>query len=118
MGAAIFAGPRHLRRDLYEDLVGERFAVRTGGVDSISLRLLEVGDYGGGTRALRHVAGRPDAFTLLFRGPHTPRLESASHRLFHPRLGAFQLLLTPSGGQDYFAVVNRIRNTRVLRGAP
>jgi hypothetical protein len=118
VAASALSGPRHLRREVYEGLVGQRFGVLTPGAGGRKLRLLEVGDYGGRAPALRHLAGRPDAFTLLFHGPESPRLASEVHRLSHPRLGRFELLLTPSGtvrgGQDYSVVVNRIRDTRVL----
>jgi hypothetical protein len=109
-GVAVAAGARpwsasaavtdpHLRRSSYAGLVGTTFSVDGGP----SLELTAVSDLG------RRLARRDDAFTLIFSGP-ADAVASGIHTLRHPRLGRFELFVSPvdreSGGR-YQVVVDR-----------
>lgn len=108
--SAILGGtPRHLRRSSFTPLVGDRFTIADGVRRPVGVRLVEVRDLS----KRRALVGHDEAFALLFHGPGGPRLEQGVHRLRHPALGRFDLLVTPSGtgrrGQDYETVINRAR---------
>jgi hypothetical protein len=109
-------GARHLSRSSYAGLVGERFAVGRDGHGPVRIRLVEIRDLRSNFRGTRPANGRDDAFGLRFHGPRAPRIEQAVHRLHHPSLGSFELLLAPSGtgrrGQDYEAIINSARDGR------
>ena len=53
-----------------------------------------------------------DSFSLLFRGRRTSGVESGVYRIEHPRMGSFELFLSPVGrgvkGLNLEAVINRI----------
>lgn len=97
--------PSHLRRSSYHSLVGQRFRVEGS---STRLRLVAVKDL---TRRQR---GSENSFSLTFQAPRRARLlRNQVPTLHHPRLGSFQLLLSPGmasgSGQPYVAVINRTR---------
>ncbi len=53
-----------------------------------------------------------ESFSLLFRGHRTTGVDAGSYRLEHPRMGSFELFLSPVGrgvkGLNLEAVINRI----------
>jgi hypothetical protein len=103
--AAAAASAGHLRRSSYSGLVGQSF-----GVDSIELRLVSVSDVAG-AKSSKSLAGSEDAFVLTFSGPRSAPLEGRTHRFRHPRLGTFELFVSPVGlprdDRRYEAVIDR-----------
>jgi Domain of unknown function (DUF6916) len=101
--SAVVADPGYLRRSTYTDLVGQDFALGWWGSDS-SLQLASVSD-------LPHLKGRDDAFSLIFLGEAATPPEGAEVALSHPKIGRFELFVTPvnrpGGPQQYEAIVNR-----------
>jgi hypothetical protein len=84
----------------FEPLVGEPFALETGG-DSLALVL----DTATG---LRERPGSRDPFSLVFRGPPEPLLPQAIYALDHATLGRLEIFIVPIGrdatGVSYEAI--------------
>jgi hypothetical protein len=95
--------------------VGSRFTLRFGApgglpatlepAEPFALELVEV------VAASGQAPGRPRrTFSLIFRGPHRPRLPQSIYRLELAALGALDLFLVPVGpdpqGMCYEAVFN------------
>ena len=103
--ASAAASVNHLKRSTYTPLVGQSFAPA-----SVELSLVSVSDVAGAKHA-KALAGSEDAFVLTFSGPASSPLESGIQRLRHPRIGEFEMFLSPVGqpGRDrrYEAVVDR-----------
>ncbi|HWZ45518.1 MAG TPA: hypothetical protein VNW97_18735 [Candidatus Saccharimonadales bacterium] len=82
-----------------------KFLVPLQGMEPVALELVEVNE--------RNSAPKIELFSLLFRGPHTPRLDQMIHALEHEKLGRFELFLTAiTGDHDsvtYEAVFHRFR---------
>ena len=99
------SAPSHLRRSSYLLLTDRRFSVRRVGAPALRLRLVAVEDLPG-ERRVRGTA--EDAFALRFRAAHGAALPQGTHRLHHPVLGSFDLMLVPGrGGRYHRAVVDR-----------
>jgi hypothetical protein len=100
--ASAAAAPGHLKRSAYAGLTGGTF--RAGGAE---LKLLSVTDLA----ARPALAGSEDAFALAFAGPIGAPLESGIQTFSHPRLGSFDLFVTPvdrpDGDRRYEVVVDR-----------
>jgi uncharacterized protein DUF6916 len=94
-------GAAHLRRATYAPLVGTDFRVHVPARRTLRVKLVEA----------RKLRGPGEAFSLLFRGRRAD-VEGGIYRIDHPRLGAFELFVSPVGrgvkGLDLEAVVNRI----------
>ena len=62
------------------------------------------------------LSARQEAFSLVFRGPVTPRLPQKIYRLEHEKLGTFSIFLTAiegdADGISYEAVFNRVRKNK------
>jgi hypothetical protein len=101
--SAVVADPSYLRRSTYTDLVGQDFAMGWWGSSS-SLALASVSD-------LPHLKGRDDAFSLIFVGATATPPGGGEVALSHPKVGRFELFVTPveqaSDPQQYEAIVNR-----------
>ena len=95
-----------LNAQVFREHLHTRFKVHLGTPDTLVLELKEVND--------RSTSPQIEAFSVLFRGPATPRLEQRIHSLQHDQLGEFQLFLTAvSGDQEginYESVFNRLRD--------
>jgi hypothetical protein len=114
---AVGQDPAYLRRSSYGSLVGQGFKV-TWWVGSATLTLDGVADIG-----TPDMAGRDDAFALEFSGAQLAPLQNGTTVSFsHPKLGAFQLFVTPvdrtDGSQHYEAVVNRSVGVTRVNPAP
>ena len=95
-----------LRREDFVGFLNQAFPVRleTGSVEFELVEAKSLAPGGGGP-------GRPEPFTLLFRGPAEPALPQAIRRLEHPTLGDLDVFLVPvgrdgSGGVLYEAIFN------------
>jgi hypothetical protein len=112
--AAAEAAASHLRRSSWSRLLGRRFAVGT-----VELKLLSVTNVAGAA-VNASLAGSDDAFVLSFSGPLTPVLRAGTYTLQNPRLGRFELFVSPVGrpGKDqrYEAVIDR--SVRVPKSPP
>ena len=93
LNAKIFTGQLHTR-----------FKVHVGNPGPVELELTEVNE--------RTTSPKVELFSLIFRGPVTPRLVQRIHPLEHDSLGKFELFLTPVGldenGTLYEAVFHRL----------
>lgn len=110
-------GSSFLRTSTFAPLLGERFTLRgdTGG--RVPARLVEIRNLRRGAQRGTVRGHAEEAFALRFHAPRSaPRIGQGVHRLHHPALGTFSLLVTPSGtgrrGQDYEAVINRLHPSR------
>ena len=94
-------GSAYLRRASYAPLVGTDFRVHVPGRRTLRVKLVEA----------RRLRGPGEAFSLLFRGRRAD-ITGGIYRIDHPRLGAFDLFVSPVGrcvkGLELEAVVNRI----------
>jgi len=73
----------------------------------LSVKLVDVTE-------LRAATPRGEAFSLLFRGNHSPALGQNTYVIDHVKLGRFSFLLVPVRTRDksarcYEAVINRLR---------
>jgi len=95
----------HLLRSSYEGLVGQSFKA-----GSVVLRLVSVSDVAGAQHA-KWLAGSENAFVLTFGGPLSTPLKAGTHRFSHPKLGTFELFVSPvglpRGDRRYEAVIDR-----------
>ncbi len=95
-------GPAYLHRGSYAPLVGSEFTLHRPGARTLRMKLVETN--------VRPGVG--DSFSLLFRGRRTSGVESGIFRIEHPRMGSFELFLSPVGrgvkGLNLEAVINRI----------
>jgi uncharacterized protein DUF6916 len=101
---AVVADPAHLRRSSYAGRLGEGFAIDFWG-STQALTLVAVEDIGAGD-----LAGRDDAFSLIFTGDPALVLGDAATPLRNSRLGRFQLFVArvdPARDGHFQAVVNR-----------
>jgi hypothetical protein len=82
-----------------------KFLVPQKGTGPLVLELVEVIE--------RSSAPNIELFSLMFRGPQSPRLVQQIHGLEHEKLGKFDLFLTAISGDHesitYEAVFNRFR---------
>jgi hypothetical protein len=94
-------GSAYLRRASYAPLVGTDFRMQVPGRRTLRVKLVEA----------RRLRGPGEAFSLLFRGRRAD-IPGGIYRIDHPRLGAFDLFVSPVGrgvkGLELEAVVNRI----------
>jgi hypothetical protein len=94
-------GPAYLHRASYALLVGTDFRMHVPGKHALKVKLVEA----------RELRSPGEAFSLLFRSARAD-FEGGVYRIDHPRLGAFELFVSPVGrgvkGLDLEAVVNRI----------
>lgn len=85
-----------------------KFLVQMKGMEPLALELVEVTE--------RTSAPKIELFSLLFRGPHSPRLVQQIHGLEHEKLGKFDLFLTAIAGDQesttYEAVFHRFRKNQ------
>jgi hypothetical protein len=104
-------GPRldELTLEDFSPAVGDTFRMRgseAGQAEEVELELAEATSLG--SRAGQ--PGRPETFSLLFRGPAELRAPQGIYRLEHERLGAMDVFLVPLGpdetGTRYEAVFN------------
>jgi hypothetical protein len=102
---AVVSDPAYLRRASYAGHLGERFDVNWWG-SSGSLTLIGVNDIG-----TADLAGRDDAFSLVFSGDPSLVVGNGPLALGNRRLGGFELLVTAVGPRDaeprFEAIVNR-----------
>jgi hypothetical protein len=93
-----------LNCQVFSECLNSVFQVRTGGIGSLTLELVEVKE---------NSTPRLERFTLLFRGPAAPQIQQAIHHLAHEKLGEFDIFLVPVGPDDkglcYEAIFNRFR---------
>jgi hypothetical protein len=98
-----------LRRDLFEGCRGQIFVARTR-PRSIGLQLMRVDDVPGAQQA--GTVGDANRFTVVFRGPRSPRLAQGTYQIASPTLGTFPLFLVPgwtyASGTVYTATFNRL----------
>lgn len=87
---------RWLTFDLFQDRIGERFALLADGTEPLAVELVEATESGqaggpgpGGTSRLQ--------FSLVFLGPQEPLLPQATYALEHGDLGRLDLFLVPIG---------------------
>ncbi len=103
------AADASLRRSRFAPLVGRDVRMRPPGEAAQTVRLIEIADLPG--PQMRAWRGSEDAFLLLFRGPHAPRLGQAVAAISARGLGTARLLVSPSSAghraQYYSAVINR-----------
>ena len=91
--------------------VKSTFRARRQGARPLPLELVDVEEL----RPYARWKGKPreDAFTLVFHGSGKAPLEQGTYTRNHSVLGRFELCLGPvvtrGSGQDYEAVVNRVR---------
>ena len=108
--AAVPSAPAYLRRSSYAYRVGARFSAVSPAGTTVTLRLTSVADLAR-AKQTPSLAGRDDAFALIFSGPSGSLLGSGIRRLRHPSLGWISLFITPVGGpshsQLYEVVVDR-----------
>ena len=82
-----------------------KFTVHLPGQAPVELTLIEVKE--------QETAPKFELFTLVFQGPHAPRLDQRIHHLEHEKLGSFELFLTAVGAEQdgllYEAVFHRLR---------
>ena len=82
-----------------------KFLVPLQGMEPMTLELVEVIE--------RNSAPKIELFSVMFRGPHSPRLAQKIHALEHEKLGTFELFLTAVNGDHesitYEAVFHRFR---------
>jgi hypothetical protein len=95
-------GAAYLHRRTYAPLVGSEFTLHRPGARTLRMKLVDAKVW----------PGVGDSFSLLFRGRRNPGVESGVYRIEHPRMGSFELFLTPVGrgvkGLNLEAVINRI----------
>lgn len=92
-----------LRYEHFTERVGHRFRTVLGG-ETVELEVMEA-EKAAGQRA-------DNAFSVVFRGPHEPRLMQRMYDIEHPDLGVLSLFLVPVGhlkdGMLYEAVFTRL----------
>lgn len=87
-----------LRYARFAPLLGESFRLESGPDAALELALIEVKRLGSEAVGEAEDAaedGQRRPFSLLFRGPATPRLEQGTFRLEHAALGALDVFLVP-----------------------
>jgi len=92
----------------FSEQLHTKFKVLPTGAEPLELELVEVTE--------RNAAPKMEQFSLLFRGPHSPRLPQQIHGLEHEKLGTFELFLTAIAGDQesitYEAVFHRFRKNQ------
>lgn len=78
-----------LRKETFEPITGQVFALSLGDGQTIPLELSAVNGNG-----LQGMAKR-EQFSLHFRGPATPALVQQTYHLEHAQLGALDIFLVP-----------------------
>jgi hypothetical protein len=85
-----------------------KFLVPMAAPGPLTLELIEVNE--------RNAVPRMEQFSLLFRGPQSPRLPQQIHGMEHDKLGRFELFLTAIAGDQqgitYEAVFHRFRKNQ------
>ena len=90
----------------FEPHVGSIFRVGRG--TQMRLTLVSLTDYEPSRTASTSKAKSTESFVLAFRAPRNLS-RSSMHQLVHPKLGTFDLFISPNGNRDNMtAVVNRI----------
>ena len=109
---ALAAGPEGLTRSRFAPHVNSAFQVKLGPLQHADVRLVEVADLPAPAGAGSAPGDREGQFSLIFRGPHEPRLAQNTYTVEHAEMGAFALFLVPVGdsadGRHYQAIFNRI----------
>lgn len=89
--------------DTFTPHLNSTFRIKRGDEVALELRLIEATDVGTTPRQIQ--------FSIVFHGPHSPRLEQGIYRLEHDALGTFDLFLVPikkdQEGFYYQAIFNR-----------
>ena len=93
-----------LNSQIFTGQLHTKFSIHLQGMDPLTVELVEVNERN---------TPRTEAFSLLFRGPASPRLNQQIHDLEHAKLGRFPLFLTAVAGDSesitYEAVFHRLR---------
>ncbi len=83
--------------------LNSKFTVKREPEGAVELQLIEAQDLGS--------TPRQEQFSIVFRGPHNPRLEQAIYSFEHQELGPFDLFIVPfkqdKDGTYYEAIFNR-----------
>lgn len=95
-------GPAYLHRETYVPLVGSTFKLHRPGERTLRLKLVSA----------TKLPSVGESFSLLFQGRRTAGVDSGIYRLEHPRMGSFELFVSPVGRDvndlDLEAVIYRI----------
>lgn len=93
----------NLKLENFSQHLNSKFAVKRETERPVELELVEATDLGSTPRL--------EQFSIIFRGPHNPKLEQAIYSLEHQEIGAFDLFIVPiKRGEDgiyYEAIFNR-----------
>jgi hypothetical protein len=93
-------------RTFFETL-NSSYTIALPGHPALTLELFEVEE--------KNYSPRLDQFSLFFRGPVSPQIPQATHRLRHDVLGEVDLFLVPVGadaeGTVYQSVFSRFRRS-------
>lgn len=85
--------------------IGQKFELQLDPLPSLEFELIDV--RAAGPPPPRGI-GRPDPFSIVFRGPLEPQLSQGTYRLVHTELGTLELFLVPvspdAEGRYYEAV--------------
>jgi hypothetical protein len=89
----------------FADHLHSDFKVDAGSSGFLTLRLIEVKE--------PSTPPNIELFSLIFKGPATPRLPQRTYIVEHEKIGTFDLFLTAIAGEedgiDYEAVFHRVR---------
>ena len=89
--------------DTFTPHLNSTFRIKPEAADAFELQLVEANDVGS--------TPRQEQFSIVFRGPHNPRLVQSIYRIEHDEIGTFDLFIVPiKQGQDgmyYEAIFNR-----------
>lgn len=72
--------------------LGEKFRLVLDPESALEVELVEVAAIDSGQPS---TPGRPDPFSIVFRGPAHPVLTQGTYRIEHDRMGSFDLFLVP-----------------------
>ena len=93
-----------LNAKVFREQLNTSFKVHFGHPEPLLVELIEVNERSSGPPV--------ELFSLIFRGPNSPRLAQHIHSLEHEKLGPFQIFLTPVGadetGTHYESVFHRL----------
>lgn len=96
-----------------EGLVGETFAVNTGGAACVELVLAELQEAPERRRRDHRGDLKLESFSLLFEGPRDAALSQGTYTFRHPALGEHLLFMCPvvphnSDRLAYEVIINRV----------
>ena len=91
-----------------------KFLIYTSPLTAVSLELINVKHWDSTSTKHATEAAKLDSFSVLFRGPRKPALESRTYRITHDQMGTFDLFISPVNDSKkerlYQAVFNRLRS--------